>query len=968
MKRRVHTEETVHTAHEPFYQTRHFWSIVATVLLLIAAVGLAFSIRLSTVELHVTENWAESSLRQQGINQIAQNIRQQYPSLPEQSVQTEAAKQWEQYREQNKALVDEQQKVIAQQFRDFFQYEAGTDTPYPQTYVLEMDPYHFWHKAENYADHGTVCDVGSQVYDDGSCHDAKRVAPVGTIEFNNLHIVLEAFAIKIGKALNKNLDSLSIVFFVPAILAALAVIPAFFIGRKLAGNMGGFAAAVIIAVHPLLINRTIAGFADTDAYNFLFPLLIVWFLLEALDARQWWSRITFSALAGLSAALFAFAWGGWWFMFFIVIVALLAYMLYRIALIVKRHATKNLSAYKVLREPLAVIVVFYLTAALVATLLLSFSAFNSWITSPFSFNAHLQAATVRGDLTAWPNILTTVAELNIPSLGSLIGGLGGAFVVTIAAIGLFLTLIDPRNLKGKHITAVLIVVVYYAVLIMKGTGLQPMLFVALFALPLVCAMLYVFFFEEEVHIHAPLILMAWLMASLLAATKGIRFLMLGVPPFAIGFGVAIGWLFIATTHALIGERKDLLRYIGTHVAVGLILALIIFNPAAAYSPLKQGKNAAAQQIPGMNDAWWSAMEAIREQTPPDTIITSWWDFGHWFRNIAQRGVTFDGGSQNPEPGHWVGKILLTSNETEALGILRMLDCNQSTAYRVAHQHLDILPSKMLIDEIILLNRAQAQKRLAATTIPQADQEKILEATHCTPPNAVFITSGDMIGKAGVWGHFGSWDFKRAVAYEYASALPQQEAITKIQSLGYTPEQATEMYFTIKAFNSDSEANGWIAGWPGYITQDWRSCNVQNNTVSCPLYIGISQTAQGTVAIESVDFNKSAIKQATVTYGLYSNTRLGGSTTKPAKLVIADDNATTLQTYNYETKELNLGVVIHKNGDAYAVLITDPRQADSLFTQLYFLDGRYTPHFTKFTEQVEFGGSKIIVWNVTWPEQ
>jgi asparagine N-glycosylation enzyme membrane subunit Stt3 len=68
----------------------------------------------------------------------------------------------------------------------------------------------------------------------------------------------------------------------------------------------------------------------------------------------------------------------------------------------------------------------------------------------------------------------------------------------------------------------------------------------------------------------------------------------------------------------------------------------------------------------------TSLQWIGNNTSNNTVITSWWDFGHLFTYEANRPVTFDGSSQNSPRAYWVGKALLTSNETLSVGILRML--------------------------------------------------------------------------------------------------------------------------------------------------------------------------------------------------------------------------------------------------------------------------------------------------------
>ena len=88
----------------------------------------------------------------------------------------------------------------------------------------------------------------------------------------------------------------------------------------------------------------------------------------------------------------------------------------------------------------------------------------------------------------------------------------------------------------------------------------------------------------------------------------------------------------------------------------------------------------------MNDAWYESLIGIKNDCE-DGIITSWWDFGHWFVAVAERRVTFDGGNQG-ERIHWVGKSLITKNETTAIGLLRMLNCGQEEAPHILEKYLD----------------------------------------------------------------------------------------------------------------------------------------------------------------------------------------------------------------------------------------------------------------------------------------
>ena len=279
---------------------------------------------------------------------------------------------------------------------------------------------------------------------------------------------------------------------------------------------------------------------------------------------------------------------------------------------------------------------------------------------------------------------------------------------------------------------------------------------------------------------------------------------------------------------------------------------------------------------------------------------------------------------------------------------------------------------------MVLDRKNAQKRLAQTTLSQDTQTTILEQTHCTPRPQVFITSGDMIGKAGVWGHFGSWSFERSMAYLYTSQYSQQEALTKIEAMGLTNVEATSLYAEAKALPNAQAANTWISGWPNYITQNWIGCTSQNSTVRCSAQVGYQQAADGVIAIDTLSFKINNAGDAALTLGIYNNgARVGELITRPTKIVYLARNATKLKTILPKQDNVPAGlfvpsVLIRESGTVdeprYDVLFGDVQQVDSIFTQLYFLDGATTPHFTKKAVHVEMGGAIITVWDVAFPEE
>ena len=98
----------------------------------------------------------------------------------------------------------------------------------------------------------------------------------------------------------------------------------------------------------------------------------------------------------------------------------------------------------------------------------------------------------------------------------------------------------------------------------------------------------------------------------------------------------------------------------------------------------------------------------------------------------------------------------------------------------------------------------------------------------------------MVGKAGVWAHFGSWNFERADIW---NTLRKEDANTAIaymmKNFNYSEQKAEGLYYDMQAINGDQEANNWIAPWPNYFVGQaaCQSIDSTDNTTNAVLICG-----------------------------------------------------------------------------------------------------------------------------------
>ncbi|MFB6143706.1 MAG: STT3 domain-containing protein [Candidatus Nanohaloarchaea archaeon] len=73
-----------------------------------------------------------------------------------------------------------------------------------------------------------------------------------------------------------------------------------------------------------------------------------------------------------------------------------------------------------------------------------------------------------------------------------------------------------------------------------------------------------------------------------------------------------------------------------------VLAVIVI--ATVVVNLASGFNAASRLGGSPNSAWDTSLDYMREQTPKNSVILSWWDYGYWFESIGRRAAVADGGN------------------------------------------------------------------------------------------------------------------------------------------------------------------------------------------------------------------------------------------------------------------------------------------------------------------------------------
>ena len=911
-------------------KTSGFLKKYAVFFLLLIPIILSIHIRTLPANLPMADDWARQGIYTNIRNNVAAQVNQQYPHLPDQTKQSMIDEQFALAVSQQQVQIEQAVVTQAEGLKQRFRDESG------ETYLGDIDSYFWTRYANNLVEKGIYADE----FRDGEPYDNHMSAPNGLKVEPNLYPYLEAYLYKFLRLFNPKVSILKASFLTPLFLSFFAIIAAFFIGKKLSGDLAGFIASILIAVNPTVLSRSLGS--DNDVVNAVFPLLIMLFTIYAFDSKNTNKTIIYAAITGLLTGLYSFAWSGWWFMFLFIIGAGVIYMGYIgvYETISKGKTIDNLLSNKKLKLIVVLLSIFLASTFISLTIFGNSGLFlRALYRNPVKIVTIQQAA--RG-ISIWPNVYTTVAELNAANFPTIASSLGGKTFLWLALIGTILALVNfgSESKKTSRISMIFLAasVLYYLIFIEMSltNNFNIIVQMALLSIPLFVGLLLSAMYSYKLEPIHSILMVIWFMATIYAATKGIRFILLIIPAFVISFSTLINSL-VDWTAKLTSKSLDLNISIPKVIFTVIALLLLV-------QPIRVGRATAYSYVPSVNDAWVETLTKIKTESAPDAIVNSWWDFGHWFKYWADRQVTFDGASQNSQQAHWIGKVLLTDDEDQAVAILRMLDCGGIKAeQKLTKLTEDTYETVQLLYSFFEMTESEVKTELLKLT-DQTKADEIVSYMFCEPPENYFITSGDMVGKSGVWAHFGSWNFQRAKIYSYFKSMTLTEfSQTLTTEFGYTEQDAQRIFYELTSLITDREINNWIAPWPSYggvisCSRDDRTltCNVPANNQNVPMQINLDTKEA------SVESNND-------------------QTFHPYKFAYLDDN-NELITKTYNENHLGYGLVLL--GES-SVLFMAPELTGSMFTRMFYLDGRGLNYFNKFHDTRDIAGSRIITWKLDW---
>ena len=774
-------------------------------------------------------------------------------------------------------------------------YEDAAGLPF----YSEMDSYYNFRMTEDFLAYGHLGDT----IENGIPWDLHSTYPPGkSAQYPPLIAYLTAVAYKVVDIFGA-VPLTNVAFWMGAFVASLAVIPAYLFVRRITNDYGGVMAGILIGLAPAYVSHTFAGFFDTDQFAMILPILVVWFFAESVLAKNLRNRTSFAILSAFFMLVYSAAWEGWWYIFYLVIGSAIVYLIvsnYLLNLKADKPSAEDKSTLEKFKlgwfsdKPVVLSLVIFLVISLILMTISIGPAglYGAIITEPMGVSS-LQS-TVAG--SSYPNVYISVSELQPATFAEVVSGVGGYLPFIFGFLGIVALIFGLRtqNSPKKEIkkarkprrrgrsrrknieetTPIVEKTVEKSDI--PGDKRKYLFYLVMFAI--------------------------WIAVIGYAVTQGIRF----VENFALPLGLSAA-IFVGMLVPYVKDHVPNVSY--QKIVMGIIIV------AVAFSPITTAYGITSTVVPGTDESMVSSLQWISNNTSNNTIITSWWDFGHLFTAVANRPVTFDGSSQDSPSAYWVGEALLTSNETLSAGILRMLASSGDSAPETLDNMTNNTgKSVQILNSILGVNRTQALSIMTTQYgLTQSQAQTIAQYTHpANPAPHVFITSPDMVDKAGWWSYFGSWNFTSGNGTNYQ-----------------------------------------------YVASPMNATTVNNNTLLVGQNAVVAQANGTGYSAGIINTNAITTNNTSETLDQISNeleTGNGSLLIQPHELILINNNTVTSQIVSNSSQ---YSIILINENNTYIAVAMNSQLENSMFTRMFFESGA---GLTLFKPAYTNGGD--TVWNVT----
>lgn len=542
-------------------------------------------------------------------------------------------------------------------------------------FLLGLDPYKYFRYATEILTTGGLSPI-----------DIMRKAPIG---HNQIFYLLPYFLAawdKLVIAFGQTQMLAHILY--PAAIGIIGLVFFFLFIKEIFNPRVSILATAFLAVMPAYLYRTLAGFADHEALAMMLMFAALWTFVLAYKSNKLNYKLISAAISGILTLLMALTWHGYAFLTIpisIFIISLILFnktsreltisyaiwlILFILPLLLIRGANSIFAMGILLPIFAAIALLFHtillrtridfftkylprgLQSIIITTVVgVGVLAVLKMDTIKFYFVQILQPAETSG------RVAHTISE--ITGSTNLLSAYSWLLYLAFLGTLLLIYLIFKED-KKSALTFCGMSLFFFFPAMFKKYSLNTYLYL-LIATGILAAIAYLYFYHTGKedwlkNINILLVLpLSYLIVFTYLAKSAARFLFIFAPIIAI----FAAYLLVKMAEEIINYQQG--KFKGILIIVAIFTIFLFVSNAQAIT--RQAESAGS----GLPGPWNQAFTWVRDNTPEDSIVTHWWDYGYWTQTIGERASTHDGGTHGEYVLYLLARYAMTHpNPSEAL--------------------------------------------------------------------------------------------------------------------------------------------------------------------------------------------------------------------------------------------------------------------------------------------------------------
>jgi len=436
----------------------------------------------------------------------------------------------------------------------------------------------------------------------------------------------------------------------PSLMGVLEIIFVYLIVKELFGYKAGLLAALFQAFIPAALDRTIAGFYTKLGFGVTYILIILYFMVKALNSR----KMIYAILSGIFFGILCATWGGYGYAF-------LMFIAYAVLIVITGKNDENF--------------VKYYTVTILLALLCA-------INVPKISIKILQTGIGLGLLASFLLLLFDLLLIKIEVEHHKRVLINSMLAITIglgAGIALFLNIV--KSIGTRQLSIILPWLREANVLYVSVQEHQMSTWALLYhetGLAFILAPIGIYLLLRERLTQASLLIFTAAITAIYGAVSAAYLMHLGSPFFAIAAGIALNKIVHSAAKELAKEvkirkgRKIGIKIDPTPIMILLFFIMIVLS-LTAYTGFLSGQQiptiiSAEGSVPTVNKVWLKALDYIKNNITGPAVVVAWWDYGYHITVITGKATLCDNSTTNSTQIKWVARALI-GDENMTLRIL-----------------------------------------------------------------------------------------------------------------------------------------------------------------------------------------------------------------------------------------------------------------------------------------------------------